>query len=91
MASSEIDRLLKPAGSRRLKPAAKRDPIPRSESVVIPQDTSERGTSIASPLTETGSTGTKQFASSDGLFVLEYPDETQYDDDNGEEVIFKHL
>lgn len=92
MADLELERLLREDESGRLAPAVDRDPIAESVGLAIPSDvdTIPGAASIASPLTETGTTGTQVIISSDGLFALEYPQQTHYDDDNGQPVTIIH-
>ncbi len=91
-----VERLIpKTRGRGRLDPAAERDGIKESIGITYPSASQpgSGGGGVASPLTEQPYTGTTyyDFVSSDGLFVFEYPTETDYLDGNNDEVTVVHL
>lgn len=88
-----IDRINnKKRGKGRLDSAPEREALPKSVAVALPTSQALGG-GIASPLTEQPYTGSTYYdlTSSDGLFVFEYPDQTEYLDANGETVVVIHL
>lgn len=90
-----IERLTKKKRGRgRLDPAASRDAIGVSVAEAVPTAT-EPGSGVVSPLVEQAYAGATfySFTSSDGLFVFEFGDQTDYidDDGNGDTITVKHL
>ncbi len=90
----QLERLAgKKRGKGRLPPAAPRAALPADTVTVYPTAESPNGGGIASPLTEQAYTGEtwKTLTSSDGLFVFEYGDQTEYVDGNNDTVTVVHL
>lgn len=83
--TEDLRRLLREKrGKGRLDPAAAREAIGISKSEGLNGgDPLRTAGGITSPLVETSNSGTYTLTSSDGLFVLETPQETTYIDDNG--------
>lgn len=98
MATSIVDQLQrlteKQRGRGRLPTPATRESISESRSEGVPSaDPLTSG--LVSPWEEQAYTGETyySFTSADGLFVMEYEDETEYIDDDGDGASFtvKHL
>jgi len=87
-----LERLLSTGrGKGRLKPAPERDKINAATSEgVNASSVSAGGTGVTSPLTETINSGTYNLTSSDGLFVIEIPQQTTYEDALTIEYTFIH-
>ena len=88
-----IDRINnKKRGKGRLDSAPEREALPKSVAVALPASQALSG-GIASPLVEQPYTGSTfyQLTSSDGLFVFEFSDQTEYLDANNASVIVEHL
>ena len=68
------------------------DPVPGSTTTATPTPEGDGG-GIDSPLTEQPYAGSTyyQLISSDGLFVFEFADETEYLDAAGRSVVVEHL
>lgn len=86
---TDIDRLIpKKRGQGRLQEAPERDALPPSVTEATPAAPSEEGGGGGgriSPEVEQTYTGSTYYTltSSDGLFVLEFPDQTTVIDDDG--------
>ena len=74
-----------------LGPAAAGQVLPASKATALPGASAASG--VKSPLTEQEYDGDTwyQFVSSDGLFVFEYPDQTEYIDGDGNSLVVVHL
>ena len=84
-------------GKGRLKTAPTRGAIDSAASQALPSgaDPSSSASGIVSPLQEQAYTGSTYYSlvSSDGLFTVEFPDQTSYIDDNGagDTYVFEHI
>lgn len=90
--TEHLSRLVpKQRGKGRLVPPPTREGLPASVAEVLPNDTTPGG-SIASPLTEQApsDTSTYSMTSSDGLFVYEFYQQTDYLDANGDGLVVEH-
>lgn len=93
--AEQIQRLTRQKRGRgRLGEAADREALEAAESEAVPGGT-DPSEGWASPLVEQAYTGSTYYSlvSSDGLFIFEYADLTDYLDDDGGGVTrtFKHL
>lgn len=91
-----VDRLTtKERGKGRLEPAPSRAAILESIARATPTSADPLGAGVTSPLAEQAYAGSTYYEmlSSDGLFTFEYPDETQYIDNDGagDIILVKHL
>ena len=75
----------KKRGKGLLPDPPKRDGIGVARSEAVPAGAEPGSSGIASPLVEQAYTGSTyhSLVSSDGLFVFEFPDQTEYIDDDG--------
>jgi len=84
-------------GKGRLGPAPSRKALGQSRSEVLPSgEAPDDGSSgIISPLAEQDYTGSTFYSltSSDGLFIFEFGDQTEYIDDDGagSSIVVKHI
>lgn len=94
-----IERLIaRKRGKGLLPDAPPRDGIGVSKSEAVPVGTAPgatAGVGVISPLIEQAYAGSTYYSlvSSDGLFVFEFPDQTEYidDDGDGDSFVFEHL
>lgn len=90
---AQLAALINPArGTGRLEEAATRGAIGVSVTEAQPATPSGTG-ALVSPLTEQAYAGATWYSlvSSDGLFVFEYPDETEYRDAVNTSIVVQHL
>lgn len=95
-ADDTVQRLTRqPRGTGRLDAPAAREALAEALSEAVPAGAGDTGAGLVSPIVEQAYTGTTYYSlvSSDGLFVYEYADETEYvdDDDAGVSFVVKHL
>jgi hypothetical protein len=95
-ADDTIQRLTRqPRGTGRLDTPAVREALPEAISEAVPPGTDTSPGGLVSPLVEQAYAGSTYYSlvSSDGLFVYEYGDQTEYVDDDGTGVsmVVKHL
>jgi hypothetical protein len=90
--AESLKRLIKPQrGKGRLQEAAAREALATAISEALPA-TGAGGNGVSSPLVEQNYTGSTYYSlvSSDGLFVFEFPDQTEYLDANSQSIVFEH-
>jgi hypothetical protein len=89
--AESLKRLIKPQrGKGRLQEAAAREALATAISEALPA--TGAGDGVSSPLVEQNYTGSTYYTltSSDGLFVFEFPDQTEYLDANSQSIVFEH-
>jgi len=89
--TESIKRLIKPMrGKGRLQESAAREALSIAVSEALPA--TGAGDGVSSPLIEQNYTGSTYYSltSSDGLFVFEFPDQTEYLDANSQSIVFEH-
>jgi hypothetical protein len=89
--TENLRRLIQPQrGKGRLQEAAARESLAVAVSEALPA--TGAGDGVSSPLVEQNYTGSTYYSlvSSDGLFVFEFPDQTEYLDANSQSIVFEH-